>query len=342
MPTGTGVDAQIGWGAESTPGTAVTVNKFGEFVSETMDNNPTWIEPVGLGLGAGNPQRGARVVQAHADANGSVVFEVPSRGLGLIWKQCFGSAAAATLLSGAAYKQVHQLGSQNGAGLTLQIGTPEPATGTVQPFTYNGCKVKSWEFAVSDSEMAKLTVDFDAWAETNATALATNAIVAGVYPWNFSQISAFKVGGTASTTSGLISIATGVAVTSVIKSFSLKCDWGLITDRWGLSLANKAEQLPAQPTITFTLDAEFKKSEWYDIYKAKTLRAMQLTFTGAPVVGGGGNDTLDFVIPQTLIKTAKTNVSGPGLVRASIDGQVYWDEVNNALQLVVISADSAL
>jgi len=209
------------------------------------------------------------------------------------------------------------------------------------PFTYNGVKVKSWSFEVSDSEMAKLTLDLDGWSEVLTTALATSSPVAGAYPFNFSQITAFKIGGTASTASSVVSIASGSAVAAVIKKFSLKCDWSLATDRWGLSLANKGEQLPATPVITGTLDAEFKKTEWYDIYKAKTMRPMQLTFTGAQIASTGSFDTLDFVIPQTLIKTAKTNVSGPGIVRAAVDFGVFWDEVNNALQVTLISADSA-
>jgi len=127
MPTGTGVDAQFMFKNESTVGTPVTVDHSVEFVSETLDNNPTWIEPAGLGLGAGNPQRGARVVQAHADANGSVVLEVANRTFGLLWKQALGSALSAPVnITGSAYKQVHQLGSQNGMSLTAQVGTPEP------------------------------------------------------------------------------------------------------------------------------------------------------------------------------------------------------------------------
>jgi hypothetical protein len=343
MPTGTGVDAQLGWGAESTVGAAVTVDHFGVFDSETMDRNPTWIEPAGLGLGAGNPQRGARVVLAHVDANGAIVLKPTNRSMGLWWKQCLGSAVASpTLISGTAYKQVHQLGSQNGKSLTVQIGKPEPSSGTVQPFTYRGCKVKSFEFAVSDTEDAKWTIDVDGFAETNATALATNSPVTGLYPFNFSQITAFKVGGTASTASGVVSISSGTAVAAVVKSFSLKCDWGLVVDRWGLGLTDKAEQLPVLPTITFTLDAEFKKSEWYDIYTAKTLRPMQLTFVGSQIASTGQYDTLDLVIAQTLIKTAKTNVAGPGIVRCQVAGQVYWDESNNALQVTCISADSTL
>jgi hypothetical protein len=343
MPgSGTGTDAQIGFKNETTVGTAVTVDHFVQFVSETMDNNPTWLEPAGLGIGPGNPQRGARVVQSHADANGSVVFEVSNRTFGLLFKQMLGSAVSApTVITGTAYKQVHQLGSQLGNSLTMQIGTPEASSGTVQPFTYNGCKVKSWEFSVSDSDEAKLTVDFDAWSEVTATALATSAVVAGAYPFNFSQITAFKVGGTASTTSNVVSIATGAAISAVVKSFDLKCDWGLIVDRWGLGVATKAEQLQMMPTITGTLTAEFKATE-YAIYKAQTRRPMQLTFTGAQIASTGSFDTLDFVIPQTLIKTAKTDVSGPGLVTSTIEFQVYWDEVNNALQITIISADSVL
>jgi hypothetical protein len=63
MATGTGLDAQVGFKLESTYGTAVTVDKFQEFNSESLAWEPTWLEPSALRVGT-KFKRVGRVVQS--------------------------------------------------------------------------------------------------------------------------------------------------------------------------------------------------------------------------------------------------------------------------------------
>lgn len=330
--------------AEATVGTAVTVDHAVEFDNESFDFNPTWIEPTGLRVGT-KYKRASRLVQSRFTVAGGFQIQHPTKNVGTLWKQCLGSTITVpTLISGTAYKQVHQPGDFIGKSLTLQVGRPEPSTGTVRPFTYNGFKVTDWEFSVGDNEVATLTLNGDAWNETTATALATATYTAGASVFNFSQSTIFTLGGTPSTASGEVSIASGVAVTTVVKKFTIKGASPLATERYGLGNAGvKKEQLENDtPTITGTFDAEFDKATFYDVFKANTTTSLQLSLVGAQIAATGSFDTLAFTIAALKFKDAKPNVTGPDIVQASVDFEVYSDEINSPYQVKLISTDATL
>lgn len=116
MPTGTGLDAQIGFAAESTWATAVTVTRFIEFNSESLKFEPTWLEPTGLRVGTKH-KRVSRIRQSRKSVSGDVEFDVATLGMGLFVKHMLGSAiTTTTLISGTAYKQVHTPGGFLGLG----------------------------------------------------------------------------------------------------------------------------------------------------------------------------------------------------------------------------------
>src|SRR5512139_3158159 len=110
MTTGTGLDAQLGFAAEVTVGTAVTVSKFLEFDSESLTYEPTWQEPTGLRVGR-KYKRASRLKKSRSSVSGDIQFQYPTRGTGLLWKMALGSSVSApTALTAPAYKQVHQPG----------------------------------------------------------------------------------------------------------------------------------------------------------------------------------------------------------------------------------------
>ena len=342
MATGTGLDAQLGFKGETTVGTAVTVDHFVEFNSEGLKFDPGFLEPTGLRAGR-KYKRVSRVLQSRKSVSGDLELEVASRGMGLLWKHALGSTATATQISTTtAYRQIHIPVGMLGLGLTIQVGRPEPSSGTVRPFTFRGCKVMSWEFKLSDNGIATLTLSIDGWNEDVSTALATASYTsANVY--NFSQAS-LKLGGTASTTTGLMSVASGTAVAAVIKEMTIKGAVALATERFGIgNVGVKSEQLENDtPTITGSLSAEFAKVELYDVFKAGTTTAIELALTGSAIGVSGQNDTLSFIMPAAKLKAAGPAVSGPGIVEMSTDFEAYDDETNAPIQVMVISADTAL
>lgn len=340
MATGSGLDGQIGFAGESTWGTPVTVTRFLELNSESLKFEPTWLEPTGLRVGT-KFKRVNRVRQARKSVSGDVELEVATLGMGLLVRHMLGSTTASTtLISGSAYKQIHVPGDYRGLGLTVQVGRPEPSSGTVRPFTYAGCKVNSWEFNLEDNSIPTLKLSVDGRSEATATALATASYLAGASVFDFSQAT-LKLGGTASTTSGETSISSGTAVATVVRTFSVKGDAPMAAERFGLGNAGlKSEQLENDtPTITGSLGAEFNKAELYDLYTNNTTTALQMDLTGAAI--GGNNYLFSIILPTVKLKTAAPSLSGPDIVQMSTDFEAYSDETNPVIQVKIVSTESS-
>jgi hypothetical protein len=340
MTTGSGLDAQLGYKVETTVGTPVVVTKFLEFNSESFEFDPGWIEPTGLRVGT-KFKRGSRLVQSRKMVTGDFEVNHSTRDMGLLWKLALGSAIVTpTVIAASAYKQVHQTGDHFGKSATFQVGRPEPSTQTVKPHTIAGCKFTSWEFSVSDNEVAKFSASVDGWDEATATALATASYVTAE-EFNFSQVTEFSIGNTIAGTNPLTESG-GTAVTSIVKSFSLKGENAFATERFGLgNLGTKKEQLEnGTPTITGTLEAEYLQSEFYTPFKANTATSLVVRFEGS-IISGSDKNTIEIIIPEIRIKKVSPKVAGPGLVAATVEFEVYTNSTSqNPLQVTLISADS--
>jgi hypothetical protein len=340
MATGTGLDAQLMVKLETAYGTPVTVDKAYEFNSEGLAWEPTWLEPSGLRVGT-KFKRASRLVQSRQTVSGSVEMEHATRLMGTLWKLALGSSVATpTLVLGSAYKQVHTPGDFLGKSATIQVGRPEPS-GTVRPHTYAGCKVAGWEFSCSDGEYATLSLDIEGRSESTATALATASYVAGAEVFNFSQVTALKLGGTATTAAGETTIAGGTAVPGVVSGITISGENPMATERYGLGNAGlKSEPLENDiPTVTGTLSAEWDRTTFYDLFKANTTTALELKFEGS-VISGTDKNTLSFILPAVKFKNVAPSVSGPDVISADVDFEAYSDETNPVIQVKLISADS--
>lgn len=343
MATGSGLDAQLGFKAETVWGTAVTVDHFVEFNSESLTNEPTFLEPTGLRPGVKH-KRASRVRISRRTITGDMQMEVATKGMGTLFKHALGSGAGSSptqIASSTAYKQIHTPGGFVGFGLTIQVGRPQP-DGVVKPFTYAGCKVSSWEFSLTDSEVPTLTLNVDGRSESTVTALATASYPATATVFDFSQAT-LSIGGTASTTSGLTTVASGTAVSTIVTEFNCSGETPMANERFGLGNAGlKAEQLENDtPTITGTLTAEFNKAEFYDVFTANTTQPMVLTLAGDDA-GSGNLNTVQFLFSAMKIKAAAPTVQGPDVVPMNIDFEAYSDGTNPVIQIVVISTDTTL
>jgi hypothetical protein len=287
-------------------------------------------------------KRASRVRQSRKGVTGDIELEVATLGMGLIIKHMLASTVTTpTLVSGSAYKQVHTPGDFRGLGMTIQVGRPEPGTGTVRAFTYSGCKFDSWEFSLEDNAIPTLSLSVDGRNESTATALATASYLAGANVFDFSQATTFKLGGTATTASGETTIAGGTAVATVVRSITISGENPKETERFGLGNAGlKSEQLEnATPTVTGSLSAEFSKAELYDVYQANTTFPLQLDLVGASI--GASNYLFSIILPAVKLKAAAPSLSGPDIVQMSTDFEAYSDETNPVIQIKLVSTESA-
>ncbi len=342
MATGSGLDAQVTVGEESAWGTAVTPDHAYEFNDEGLKREPTWLEPTGLRAGQ-KYKRAGRVSVSRESVTGDMTLEHATKGMGLLWKHALASSGVPVQLeTSAAYEQVHVPGDFRGLGLTVQVGRPEPSTGTVRPFTYSGCKIGSWELNVSDNAIPTLKVTFDGRKEDTGTALVAASYLSGSHVFSFADAT-LTLGGTAATASGKTTVTSGVAVATVVTEVTVSGEAPMANERFGIGNAGlKSEQLENDtPTISGSLSAEFNKTELYDVYANNDTTAMVLKLEGQEIESGH-RETLEIILPAVKLKSAAPNVGGPDIVSMSTDFEAYDDESNPPIQVRIISEDTAL
>jgi hypothetical protein len=344
MATGSGLDAQLGIGIETTWGTGVTVDRFYEFVSESLTMEPSWLEPSALRAGT-KFKRAGRVRQSRRTVGGDIVLEHATRGMGRLWKAALASpiASPAQIASTTAYEQIHVPGDYRGLGMTVQVGRPEPGTGVNRAFTYRGCKVTAWSLSIRDQEVPQLTLTLDGRDESVVVALASPSYIAGSSVFDFSQAS-LRLGGTAATASGKTTITGGAAAATIINEITIAGETPMATERFGLGNAGlKAEQLENDiPTITGSFGAEFNRAELYDAFSNNTTQAVEVEVVGAAIGASGHNDRLVISLPACKYKAAAPNVGGPDIVSMSTDFEAYSDEVNPVIQVRLVSNETGL
>jgi hypothetical protein len=340
MTTGTALDAQLMLGQESAWGTGVTPTRTLEFNDEGLTQDLTWLEPKALHRGI-KAKRGSRAQISRRSVSGDINLDINTLGMGMLVRNMLGSTTATTtLIAGSAYKQIHTPGDFRGMGVTVQVGRPEPSTGTVQPFTFSGCKFTSWELALKDNSTPSLKLSVDGRQETTVTALATAAYLTGSSVFTFVQ-SSLKLGGTPATAAGETTVSGGTAVATIVKDFSVGGATPMAGDRYGLGNAGlKAEPLENDtPTYTGKLGAEFNMAEFYANYVAGTPTTMQFTLLGS-VIGGGNNYLFDVIMPMVKFKKAAPNVNGPDIVQMSTDYEVYSNEIDPVIQIKIVSTEA--
>lgn len=345
MATGTGIDAQLGAKLESTYGTAVTVDRFFDFDSESLLAPPTWKEPAGLRAGR-RVKRASRLAQIREQVSGGVVMRHATRDMNLWWKLALASPITTPVaLTAPAQKWVHQLGqSVLPPSATVQVGKPEPESGTVQPHTFLGCIATGWELSIADDSDLQLSLTIDGQRELTATALAAAAYTAGSEVFDFQDASVLKLGGTPSTTGGVVSIAAGVQMTAVVRSLTLSGSNPAATERFGVGNAGlkKHPRYNDFAVPSGQLTVEYLRSELYTPFKSNTTTAFQLSFLGSAIGASGSVNTLDIIGSAMKFKNVGPQVGGPDLVTQTADVEFYDDDVNSPFQVTIISADSAL
>lgn len=347
MAIGSGIAAQIGIGVETTPGTAVTPTRFLRFSSETLEAKKKIVQQTTLAAGQQFDRTAARFTTQRW-ATGDIMLPVPTKGFGLILQQMLGSftATATQQATTTAYLQTHTPGIFTGHTFSVQKGAPR-TDGTVEPYTYPGCKVTSWELDIAQSELLQAKLTVDAWDElTSGTtpaspALATASFASASY---FSFVSGTILsGGTVATASGVTTVTGGTAV-AAITAANVKGNNASDTTRYFLGAGTtKAEQVQnAVSSVTGQLTAEFANRTLYDQYRSDGSAAVQLNFSGG-LIATGYNYMLNIVMPSVFLDDgASPKIPGPGIITQTIPFAALSDDTNPVIQIQYQSTDTAL
>lgn len=345
-----------------------------EFKSETFELKKTTVQGQGLHAG-GLFDRAARRVLTNYDVNGAITMDLPNRGLALLLQNMTGSPN--TLVAGAAakatptqisttgaYQSYHSPGNTGGMGLCFQKGVPTVDNGTVEPFTYVGCKINDWEISVQTGAIAQLALSVDARSEiAGGASIDPNITWGAAYstPWAWTDTGVESVadplslfhfreasvlsGGTPTLTSGVLSLS-GATTLGNVTTCNIKETHSLDTTRYFLSSQGfKAEQIENNfRQVTGGFDIEWLSSEsMYSAFSADTTTSLQLSFVGNLAGTSGTNhDTLILTLPAIKLDGESPKIGGPGLVMQSCSFTALDDEATSPYQFDYISSDTTV
>jgi len=266
MAIPTGLAAQLGIAAEITYGTPVTVTRFYEFTGESMRMEIERLESAGLRAGT-RVLLSDRWVAGGKTISGDINMELANKSFGLWFTHMLGGAAVTTSATGV---YLHTFTpSDLPVGLTVQIGRPN-TSGTVEPFTYHGCKVASWEIGCAVGEIARLRVSLIGEDEATGVPLATAS-----YPSSLTLLT-FKEG-----TLTVAGSSACVTAATVAGNNGLKADRRCLGSQTILApVEADFREYTADLTTRFTALTDYAR------FVAGTEADVVLTFTGATITTG--------------------------------------------------------
>lgn len=344
MAVGSGLSGQLGLAEESTVGTPVTVTRFYEYTSLKPKHSKMTKTSAGIRAGAkGHRERNRSLVGKSLGAD--VEMNVYSKGYGVLLKHMLGGSSIAQIGATPVWRQIHLAGDLTGKSLTVQGGFAESYSGTVRPYTYNGCKVDSWEMSCQADDLLRLKLTLDGWNWTTATALASASYLTSLEEFHWAQLTA-TIGGTLTTSAGRTTLAGATAVKG-LRGFTLKGDNPLRTDRRLAGGAGvKSEQLEnGWRNYTGDLDLEFAdRTQFADLFDADTSTALQLTFTGVVDVGSANFAALRLTYPKVRFDDGSPDAGGPDIVDGKISFTALEDDAGThpLIQFEYESVDTAI
>ena len=323
--------------------------------SDSLALAKTTKQSTGIYAGAQYPTASRRVVTQYS-ATGATTGDLAQRGLNPWLYRMLGSygQAAAALTEDAttgAYKAVHAPGALDGHSFSLQAGAPTVDTGTVEPFTYSGCKVADWTLTATEGDIVKLALTIQARNELSGTWTdPLNASVpaladydeppGGVFHWVGAQI---IVGGTPSTSGGVTTVSSGVVAGNIKGPFSVKQTAALDLTRYAPDVAPFRNE-PVEDGLRATT-GQFVV-EWlstdtsYAAYQEDTATSIAYQFTGPAIGTGADVASLEVLVPNIRIDSAPVPRSGPAVLTETVSWTALRDGVNNPVQFTYYTLDS--
>jgi hypothetical protein len=335
MPTP--YDCSINVAKEVTYGTALAGTTAYEFNSEGFDYEPNRVQGMGLRVN-GRVARSGRRVETTKQAVGSLEVDAQTKGMSRLLEAAVGSGTS-TLVSGSTY-QHNYVFADVPPSLCVQKSVPR-ADGTIDPYTYAGVMVNSWELNVANDDIAKFSFDFD--VRSLDTARAFDALTYPTTPnlYHFGQ-AAITIGG-AVTVPTTTALATGGTAATDVRDFTLSVNNNLKDDRFNFG----ASGLKAKPTVglrevTGKFTAEYTATTYRAAFIADTDLAITVTLTSSEALSSGFA-TLQVVIPIARLESAIPVANSGDLVTVEhtftvLDGQV----AAQPLYLVLRTSDVAV
>lgn len=318
-------DQYIAVGEESVYATGVVGARAYEFTSETMAGTYGRIQGAGMRAGS-RVARVDRWAPNPKGGGGELKTEVLDSGFGLLFHHMLGAFSAGTVAGGFT-PFTYTMGTLQGLSTTWQVGRVS-TDGALNPFTYEGGKVKDWELSNDVDGVLQFTASLDFARETMGAGSGAYAVTVPTYPAG-AQLMTY-IGGTC-TVGGTLFAISGATVKGDNKLDVTRYFW----NNGGI----KKEPLEEEDrAITWELKAEFDSMTQIDRVAAATNAGA----TAAIVLGWqspqGGS--LQVTIPNGRFDTGPVHADNK-VSAVTLSGVALDDGTSQPISLVYTTKDVA-
>lgn len=327
-----GIGSQFGAKKESVWGTAVTVDKFFEFESESLALDRNYYD--GLGLRAGRTfAPSSRTKATTRMAGGDLQVTFPQKLGGFFLDLMVAPTITPVVATGSAFNSTFLIGaSVPTKSATLQVN--KPTTGAVDTaFTYPGSVLVGASFSMETGGALMATFTWACKDETTpattpaGAALATATYVAGNDVWPHQEMAVTYAGGSA-------------PVTAVNWTWTQP----FAAERFFLDgTATRAKPIPnGLATVTGTMTSEYFDQTFYAAFRSGAFASLVCTATGTTAISGAEFPTFTNTFSAVQIRGSSPQVDGPDLLDLSVPFVAKDDGVATAPWVAVLkSSDSA-
>ena len=340
----TSLDCSVSLKKETVYGTAVVVDHPLEFLSESFENKPGFLQGKGLRPGFRVP-RSARRSIGKQEAGGSLTIEAPTKGLGILLEAAFGANTVTVVPSQAGvYQQVHTpILTDFLASYTIQKGIPKLG-GAVDAITFLGAQCSSLEISAKVGEIVEVATDWTAREAKTSIAYASPSYPTPLDVFTF--VDGVICVGSTLTVPTATALATANTPLANISEVSAKWDNNLDAGGWNIGGAGLRSRAAAVGlgALTGKLGATYDSAVLRDAYMAQTPLALLLTFADLSVIGTSAHPTLQLVVPCIKLEGELPKANGGDVVVQAIDFTGLDPEVSGqpAVYAVYLSTDTAI
>jgi len=314
MTLKSGMAAQLGIKAETTWGTFEAPTRFYPLISESLSEEIDRLESEGI-ITNRRIIASQQTAAGNVSISGSIETELYQQGMGALLKQCFGAVSTA---GAGPYTHTLTPGNLGDDSMSVQVGRPDVA-GTVQPFSFAGCKIDEWELSIEAGGLVMFTTSLTAKSLVTSESLATASFGTGVAtPFTFKHASA--------------TIAAGAAK---VKSLTLAGANGLDSDRRFIGTEFIDEQLEADlREYTGTVELEFENLTQMNRFRNATEVALVVTITA----GAAASLT---ITTNVRFDGSTPEVDGRGILSLSAPFKCVGSSTDaSAITAVLINSDA--
>lgn len=315
---GLGMNSWLGFGEESSYGTASTRTNFLEIESETLMKEVNRIEAVSI------LRRGVvdnKVLSGAVHVMGDMSFPVQYDGWMPLLKHAFGAVAHSqpdVTNAPTVYKHHFTIEDVLPTGLTFEVfrDTTQFTTEPNKSFVYTGCKIEKIELHCAVDEVLRCNVSIMGQDEARATRSSSNPTFSSAPYVIFTQ-----------------GILTYNSNDMEVNNVALSLNNGL-APRFKLGSALTREPVAdAKIVASGSFECEFTSWNEYDDFVNTTERSLTLNFTG-PSIAGGQTYKMNFTCTQIFIDKVKLSLDRPGRILMTIDFKCYRNSASTINEII--------